>query len=68
MKLIETIKNILSEQKFKIGSIKPQEFPSDYLGKGGEFERVQRQNQRYGLKNPLQITTFTDNAIKLIKK
>jgi lysozyme len=66
----EQLKRIISEQKFKFTSPVDNVPKSDYLGKGGEFERSQRSKQNLHLdKNPLSgVRTFSDYAIKLIKK
>lgn len=65
MKLITTIDDIVSEQKFKIQPPVPQEFPSDYLGKSGGFERHIAPNV---LKSIKRINTFSNNAVNIIKK
>jgi len=65
MKLLTTIDNIVLEQKFKIQPPIPQEFPSDYLGKGGGFERQKAPNVKTSIK---RINTFSNNAVNIIKK
>lgn len=66
----EQLKKIISEQKFKFTPQIDNVPKSDYLGKGGEFERSQRSRQNLHLdKNPLSgVKTFSENAIDLIKK
>lgn len=65
MKLLTTIDDIVLEQKFKIRPPIPQEFPSDYLGKGGGFERQRAPNVRTSIK---RINSFSNNAVNVIKK
>lgn len=65
MKLLTTIDDIVLEQKFKIRPPVPQEFPSDYLGKGGGFERQRAPNIKTSIK---RINTFSNNAVNIIKK
>jgi lysozyme len=66
----EQLKRIISEQKFKFTPQVGNVPKSDYLGKGGGFERSQRDKQNLHLdKNPLSgVKTFSENAINLIKK
>jgi lysozyme len=64
------LKKIIEEQQVKYVPPVDNVPKSDYLGKGGEFERSQRDKQNLHLdKNPLSgVRTFSDYAIKLIKK
>ena len=66
----DQFKRIIKEQKFKYIPPTDNVPKSDYLGKGGEFERSQRSRQNLHLdKNPLSgVKTFSENAINLIKK
>jgi lysozyme len=66
----EQLKRIISEQKFKFTPQVDNVPKSDYLGKGGGFERSQRDKQNLHLdKNPLSgVRTFSEYAINLIKK
>jgi lysozyme len=64
------LKRIIEEQRFKFAPQTDNVPKSDYLGKGGEFERSQRSRQNLHLdKNPINgVKTFSDRAIELIKK
>jgi lysozyme len=66
----EQLKRIVKEQKFKYIPPTDNVPKSDYLGKGGEFERSQRSRQNLHLdKNPLSgVRTFSQKAIDLIMK
>lgn len=66
----EQLKRIVKEQKFKYIPPTDNVPKSDYLGKGGEFERSQRSRQILHLdKNPLSgVRTFSQKAIDLIMK
>jgi lysozyme len=66
----EQLKRIIKEQKIKYTPPTDNVPKSDYLGKGGEFERSQRSRQNLHLdKNPLSgVKTFSETAINLIKK
>jgi lysozyme len=74
----EQLKKIISEQqKFNYDPKKVAFDPtkdnvpkSDYLGKGGEFERSQRLRGNIKTdKNPIKgVKTFSDRAVELIKK
>lgn len=66
----EQFKRIIKEQQVKYMPPVDNVPKSDYLGKGGEFERSQRIRQNIHIdKNPLQgVKTYSDNAINLIKK
>jgi lysozyme len=66
----EQLKRIIKEQKFKYTPPTDNVPKSDYLGKGGEFEKSQRSRQNLHLdKNPLSgVKTFSETAINLIKK
>lgn len=66
----EQLKRIIKEQKFKYIPPIDNVPKSDYLGKGGEFEKSQRSRQNLHLdKNPLSgVRTFSEIAINLIKK
>jgi lysozyme len=66
----EQLKRIVKEQRFKYMPPTDNVPKSDYLGKGGEFERSQRSRQNLHLdKNPLSgVRTFSQKAIDLIMK
>lgn len=66
----EQLKRIILEQQIKYTPPTDNVPKSDYLGKGGEFERSQRSRQNLHLdKNPLSgVKTFSEIAINLIKK
>jgi lysozyme len=64
------LKKIIKEQQFKYVPPVDNVPKSDYLGKGGEFERNQRARQGLQLdKNPIRSAkTFSQRAVDMIKK
>ena len=64
------LKRIIKEQQFKYTPPVDNVPKSDYLGKGGEFERTQRARQGLKLdKDPITgARTFSQTAVDMIKK
>ena len=66
----EQLKRIIQEQQYKYIPSKDNVPKSDYLGKGGEFERNQQVRQGLHIdKNPIKsVRTFSQRAVDMIKK